>query len=262
MTWWNGRMVAFDLETTAPDPEDALIVTAAIALVGGGQPTETSTWLADPGVEIPDEAAEVHGITTEQARADGRPVADVVREVATALAVAGARGAPIIVFNGRYDFTVLDRECRRHGVPPITERQFELRVIDPLVIDKHLDRYRKGSRKLDAICEHYGATLDGAHDASYDALAAARLAWVLGCKGRIIRQAWKPEMYAERAQLAAEWDHVRADLDRLHAAQGRWAREQALGLAEHFHTQGKHEDAESVRVEWPVIPLEESMSPR
>lgn len=256
MTWWDGRMIAFDVESTGVDPEEARIVTAAIALVGGGKPTETSTWLADPGIEIPEEAAAVHGITTEKAQAEGRPAADVVREVATAIAVAGARGAPLVIFNARYDLTVLDRECRRHGVPPVTERQFDLRVVDPLVIDKWVDRYRKGSRKLQAICEHYAAELDGAHDAASDAVAAARLAWRIGRGAEVIRKVWNAEMGREKAALVSEWSRVRANIDALHWAQSRWAADQAVGLAEHFRKEGKFEEADSVRVEWPLIPVD------
>lgn len=253
MTWWEGRMVAFDLETTAADPEEARIVTAAVALCGGGQPTETKTWLADPGVEIPEEAAAVHGITTEHARAEGRPAEEVVREVVTHLAVELARsGGPLVIFNARYDLTVADRECRRYGVPLLQDRHFNLLVVDPLVIDKWLDRYRKGSRKLEAICGHYGATLDDAHDASFDALAAARLAWCVGAKGQVVRQVWNAEMGREKAALVSEWERVRGDLFHLHAAQRRWAHEQAVGLAEHFRSKG--EDASGVRTEWPLIP--------
>ena len=51
-------------------------------------------------------------------------------------------------------------------------------VYDPFVIDKTLDRYRKGKRTLGALCEEYGVRLDNAHEATADALAAARLAWV------------------------------------------------------------------------------------
>jgi DNA polymerase III epsilon subunit-like protein len=71
VTWWNGRMAAFDLETTAANPEEARIVAAAVVLVGAGAETDSTTWLADPGIEIPEEAAEVHGITTERAQAEG-----------------------------------------------------------------------------------------------------------------------------------------------------------------------------------------------
>lgn len=252
-------MCAFDLETTATDPEEARIVSAAIAYCGGGEPTHTETWLADPGVEIPEEAAEVHGITTERARAEGRPAAEVIAEVIEALAVACSRRLPIVIFNARYDLTVLDREARRHGIVPLTERPIDLRVICPLTIDKWLDRYRKGSRKLEAICEAYGAVLDGAHDASFDAIAAARAAWVLGAKGQVVRKVWNAQMGREKAALVREWEHVRGDLDRLHEAQRRWAYEQAVGLADYFREQiAKGEEAagdpDEVRTEWPLVP--------
>lgn len=260
MGWWTERMVGFDLETTSPEPEEARIVSAAVAICGGGQPTEMRTWLADPGVPIPDEAAEVHGITTERARAEGRPVAEVVREVVAALD-AVCVPAPLVVFNARYDLTVLDRELRRHTEDGSLDDLMPLRVIDPLVIDKWLDRYRKGSRKLEAICSHYGATLDAAHDADSDAVAAARAAWVLGAKGVVTRKVWNEEMGREKAALVREWEGVRFDLDLLTAAQVGWAREQAVGLAEYFREQrakGEEEtgDPDGVRVEWPVIPFE------
>jgi DNA polymerase III epsilon subunit-like protein len=257
--WWCKRMVGFDLETTATDPEQARIVTVALALCGGGEPTDARTWLADPGVPIPDGAAEVHGVTTEKAQAEGQPVAEVVAEVVSALTVAAAQGIPITIFNARYDLTVLDRECRRHGVPPLTERQVDLLVVDPLVIDKFLDRYRKGSRKLDAICSHHGATLEGAHDATFDAVAAARTAWVLGAKGRVIRRDDWPAAAAEKRECEEEWAAARSDLAALHAAQERWARDQAISLAAHFLQQG-NPDADNVRTEWPVVPFADGMA--
>lgn len=258
MTWWQGRMIALDLETTAPDPEEARIVTAAVVGVGGGEPTVSKTWLADPGVEIPDEAAEVHGITTEQARAEGAPIAEVVEALQIEVFAAVAKRLPIVVFNARYDFTVLDRECTRHLpdkpgllVPSMLD---QLLVVDPLVLDKWLDRYRKGSRKLLDTCAHYGAKLDDAHDASFDALAAARLAWCIGAKGQVVRRVWDAKTGAERKACVEAWERVRGSLRYLHDFQVRQAREQAIGLAEYFREQGQLEDAESVRTEWPVIP--------
>lgn len=41
MTWHTGRLAAFDLETTSPNPDDARIVTACVAFVGGGLGTQT-----------------------------------------------------------------------------------------------------------------------------------------------------------------------------------------------------------------------------
>lgn len=253
MTWWDERMVAFDLETTSPLPEEARIVTAAIAFCGGGQPTETRTWLADPGVEIPEGAAAIHGITTEKARAEGRPAEEVVNEVATALA-SRPLGSALVIFNARYDLTVMDRELRRRLGIPLPEGIAQ-RVVDPFVIDKHLDRYRKGLRQLEPMAEHYMAELSGAHDATFDAIAAARVAWCIGRRGMVIRRVRSASEGVEKAALVREWDAVRGDLDELHAAQERWALAERIRFAEYKRSVGDLEDAERIALEkgWPVL---------
>ncbi|MFD0315976.1 exonuclease domain-containing protein [Streptomyces flavalbus] len=96
--WPDGPMVALDVETTGVDPETARIVAAAVAAVGGGTPPETTTWLVDPGVEIPAEATAIHRITTEQARADGQAPATALPEIIEALAEPLSAGCPIVVF--------------------------------------------------------------------------------------------------------------------------------------------------------------------
>lgn len=252
-SWWQGRIVSLDLETTGVDVEKDRIVTAAVALCGGGLATDKLSLLADPGVEIPESASAVHGVTTERARAEGLPAADVVGVIVDVLA--RAQGLPLAIFNARFDLTLLDREARRHGVVPLAERRV-VHVIDPLVIDKHLDRYRKGSRKLEAICEHYGASLDGAHDAAHDAVAAARLAYALGHRGQVVRRVRGAHDGREKAMLVRQWEAVRGDLDLLHGAQVEWAADQAVGLADHFRGKGQDEDAAGVRTEWPLVPFE------
>lgn len=251
--WWEERLVGLDLETTSADPEEARIVTAAIVVCGaGGWVTTTTDWLADPGVDIPDEAAAIHGVTTERARAEGSPARDVITAVLDELDLRPA-GAPLVVFNARYDLTVLDREARRHGIVPPAP----LLVVDPMVCDRHLDRYRRGSRKLDALCEHYGAGLDEAHDAGSDALAACRLAWCIGKRGQVVRRVRNGVDAREKGALVREWERVRGDLSLLHAAQERGAHEQAVGLAEHFRSQGAAAkgDPDGVRTEWPIVPV-------
>lgn len=257
--WHLGRLVAFDLETTSADPLQARIVTAAIAAVGGDAPPAALDWLADPGVEIPAEATEIHGITTEHARAKGDPIADVLEEVLETLTSwALEHGRPLVIYNARYDLTVLDREARRHGLEPLTERGFPVYVIDPFVIDKHLDLFRRGGRKLADVCAHYGAKLEEAHTAAADAIAAARLAWVLGAKGFVVRA---PRSHAEQSELLdaqAEWARVRHDLAALHEAQRVWARSEQLHLAGYFRDVGDPERAAGVAPHWPVIPYTEA----
>jgi DNA polymerase-3 subunit epsilon len=227
MNWWEGRLVAFDLETTGLDVEEARIVTATVAAVGGGVATEIVTLMADPGIPIPEEASAVHGVTTERARAEGKPAKDVVVAVRLLLGAFDAE-TPVVAYNARFDLTVLDRECQRHDLASLDFSP----IVDPLVLDKHLDPYRKGSRRLEAVCEHYRCRLDGAHDSAHDALAAARVAYRIG--------------------QTTELGHMTAP--GLHDAQIEWAAEQARGLRDYFRQQGKTEAVASVREEWPVVP--------
>ncbi|MBT2508863.1 3'-5' exonuclease [Streptomyces sp. ISL-98] len=235
MTWHEGRLCGFDLETSGVDVENDRIVTACVVQCGGGSPAQSASWLSDVGgMEIPEGAAKVHGITTERARAEGRPAAEVVTELIAALTQVVLSGVPVVVMNASYDLTLLDREARRHGVTPLVDAVgTDLRVIDPRVLDKHVSR-RRGSRTLTALCQHYGVRLDGAHSADADAVAACRVAWRIG---------------ATRPELAA------LPLEQLHAQQIAWAREQGESLRDHFaRTPGKESWADGVRTEWPLIP--------
>src|SRR5690606_20907253 len=98
-SWHRGPMLAFDTETTGPDPEDARVVTATCAWITPGQPPAVDTWLINPGVEIPEGATAVHGITTAQAEAEGRHPGEALIEIASLLAQAITDRVPIVAFN-------------------------------------------------------------------------------------------------------------------------------------------------------------------
>lgn len=233
MSWHRGRLAAFDVESTGVDPEVDRIVTSTISVVGGTAPAESESWLVNPGIDIPPGATAIHGITSELARAEGRAAAEAVDEITAMLAEQVRQEVPIVAFNARYDLTMLDREARRHGIQPLIERiggSEALLVIDPLVIDKQFDRYRKGKRTLTAICAHYGVPHEDAHAADADAIAAARVAWKLG-------------------QTFPELEAI--ELRALHDQQVVWAAEQAASLQEYFRSQGKDERVEQA---WPVVP--------
>jgi DNA polymerase III epsilon subunit-like protein len=81
MSTWE-RLGVFDLETTGLDVTQSRIVTAFVGVLDAtGAVIESHEWVADPGIEIPEAAARVHGYTTERARAEGRSAADVVPEI-------------------------------------------------------------------------------------------------------------------------------------------------------------------------------------
>jgi len=227
MSNW-GRLAVFDLETTGIDVETARIVSACVAVLEpDGSVVDRWDWLADPGIEIPEGASAVHGITTERARALGRPAVDVIGEITQTLRVLVGLGIPLVVYNAPYDLTLLDRECRRHGRAPLAPPTL---VIDPLVLDKAVDRYRKGKRTLEVTAELYGVALDDAHDAGSDAIAAGRVAQSLA------------RAYPE------ELDVSPADL---HGRQEVWFAEQAASFADYIRNV-KGDDTYVSNESWPL----------
>lgn len=203
MTWHLGALAAFDTETTGTNPDEARLVTAVVARLHGASQHEpaVTSWLVNPGVDIPDAAAAVHGITTEHAREHGGDPAVTCLEVAEALAACWAEGRPVIAHNAPYDLTVLDRELRRHHGEALV---IAGPVIDTLVLDKMVDRYRKGKRTLEATAAHYGVRLDGAHDAGEDALAAARIAWAIAQREAKISGSTLVELHGALQAAAAD----------------------------------------------------------
>lgn len=221
--WWHALGV-FDLETTGIDVETARIVTAHVGLIDmTGRSIVEGTWLADPGVEIPEGAAAVHGVTTERARADGRPAGEVVAEIIAAIEAVFARGIPLVIYNAPYDLTLLDREAKRHGIAsPVIGN-----VVDPFVIDKALDTYRKGKRTLEAASELYGVTLSDAHDAGADAIAAGRVAQAIAAKYPDELGVTAEELHRKQVGWCAEQatsfqEYMRKKRDPSFTADGRW----------------------------------------
>lgn len=242
MSWAGGPWLGFDTESTGVDVRTARVVTACVAYRSENDSGWTRDWLTDVGgEEIPEGATAIHGVTTEHAHTHGRPVADVAEEVREQLQEAWAAGVPVVAMNAAYDLSLLNAELVRAGYRAL---RIEGPVLDPFVIDKAVDRYRRGSRRLSALCEHYqvphtaaapGEDRDaaaGAHDATADALAALRVLWRIG------------QRYPDLAAISAQ---------EMHERQIAWAAEQAASLAEYFRSQGK--PADDVDGTWPLRAL-------
>ena len=205
---WANVIAVFDTETTGIAPETTRIVSAHISVLNPyGAVEDPTNWLIDCGIDIPEQATAVHGITTERMRAEGAPAADSIYEILTKLQGFLSAGIGVVAYNAAYDFTILDREAKRYGFDPL---ELPTPVIDPLIIDKQVDKYRKGKRTLEAAAAHYGVELTDAHDASADAIAAGRVAQAIGKK-----------YAADLAFSATE----------LHDLQVVWAKEQAESYA-------------------------------
>jgi len=232
--WYEGPLAAFDTETTGVDVETDRIVSAAVVVQDGpGTRPRVTRWLVNPGVPVPEGATEVHGLTDEHLQRNGRWPAPVMYEIAEVLAEQAAMARPLVVMNAPFDLTLLDRELRRHRASSL-DSWFEtsaLRVLDPRVLDKHLDRYRKGRRTLTDLCAHYGVTLEGAHDAAADALAALDLVRALGRR------------FAARLERLTPAE--------LHTLQTGWHAAQARGLQAWFTKSGTPEVVDPA---WPLRP--------
>ena len=211
---WAERIVVFDTETTGIDPANDRIVTAFVGILDANGDVERGTdWLADPGVEIPERATEVHGISTEMAQQEGEPAAEVTAKIANSLAWVARHNLPLVVFNAPYDLTLLAAECRRHGVEmPMLGEQ----VVDPLIIDRQVDRFRKGKRTLSDCASVYGVELLDAHDAGADAIASGHLA---------------------QAMVQRYPDQLDVPLEQLHQQQASWADAQASDFEDYMRRQ-------------------------
>mgnify|MGYP003489308169 FL=1 len=224
---WFARLAAFDLETTGIDVREARIVSACVAEIDAdGEVVSRRDWLVNPGIEIPAAAAAVHGITTERAQAEGMDAAQAVAEILAAVRAVFDRGVGLTVYNASYDLSLLAHEAQRHGIAPIS---LPSPVIDPLIIDKQVDKYRKGKRTLELACSHYGVALTDAHDAGADAIAAARVA-----------QAIARAFPREPALTATE----------LHDLQVQWAAVQQADFASYMR-RSVNPDWVSDRPAWP-----------
>ena len=208
--WTQNSLLSFDLETTGLNPLEDRIVQAALVLIAANGTVSDESWdgIVNPGVQIPPGASNIHGITTERARLEGVAPVDALRHIARLIDEAVEAGVPMVIYNAPFDWPFVLAETQRHGV---TLRRPD--IIDPLVIDRAMDRYRRGSRKLEAVAAHYGCNLLQAHDARSDAIAAAAIVRAQGAR------------YADVGAVA---------LDALQPLQAKWHAEHAQSLSQHL----------------------------
>lgn len=184
---WNDVEIALlDVETTGRDAGIDRVIELGIVVGCGGVVVERKNWLINPGVPIPKEASEVHGIKDDDVK-DAPTFGAVAKDIAQAL-----RGRVPAAYNANFDKTFLLSEFARLGQaavtaerpPPALRRDIEW--IDPLVWARELQSDER-SRALGDVAARLGVELDTAHRASADAEAALRVLWALGSDARVPR---------------------------------------------------------------------------
>jgi DNA polymerase III subunit epsilon len=177
MSWVDGPMLAFDLETTGTDPYSCCSVDMALILHDPGEGDYIEwEWLINPGVDIPLDATAIHGISTEQVENTGIPTWQAMGELSQVINTIQATYdelPPVVIYNAAFDMPILIRES--NGLVGLSWE-----ILDPMVIDKSLDTYRPGKRTLTAVSAAYGLAVKNAHRAIGDCKSAMRLMREIG----------------------------------------------------------------------------------
>jgi DNA polymerase III subunit epsilon len=168
------RYVGFDLETTGVSSFlDVPVSYSFVERVDDGSRLFSvfAGGLVNPGRQIPEGACAIHGITDDMV-VDATPLDEALEMIVKRLLDVWRDGGAIVGMNVSYDLTMVDSLCRRFGLAPLHQRGHIGTVMDVLVLDRHFDKWRKGSRKLVDLCGHYEVSLVNAHSAAYDAEAS------------------------------------------------------------------------------------------
>jgi DNA polymerase III subunit epsilon len=203
MNWHEGPLATFDLETTSLDPEEARVVSVAFIFLSPNDEVLPGSFsrIVNPEIAIPEEAVAVHGIAQDQVELRGLDRTEIVERIFLSFARAAREEIPVVIYNARYDLTLFLSELRR-----LTDLTPNIGpIIDPLVIDRVKDKYRKGGRKLEAVATHYGVTLDDAHAASADAIAAAQIARALPLHHRTLLSLSLTDLQDAQAKWHESW---------------------------------------------------------
>lgn len=165
-------LAVIDTETTGRDPARGdRIIEIAIVYYDNGEVSARHAILVDPGIPIPADATEVHGIKDADVR--GKPRWDAIAGDVLGL----LRGRIPVAYNAEFDRKFVFSEMRRARITPGNDRghppamRNNVEWIDPLVWARATQPNAKGF-KLGEVAARMDVRLEGAHRATNDAVAA------------------------------------------------------------------------------------------
>ncbi|MFE6227853.1 3'-5' exonuclease [Streptomyces sp. NPDC057854] len=185
--WHRRTLLALDIAATGNRPERDRITAAAVRGTGG----EARDWAVEPG-------------SGPAARA---LAAGALDELAALVAGHLARRELLVVWYAPYVLTTLHAELLRHGLAPLADRLPDgvvAPVCDPLVLDRHADRYRPGGRSLPAVAAWYGVPHEHPGDPASDARAALGVAAAVAAAYPAVARLSRPALHTEQVLWYAE----------------------------------------------------------
>ncbi|TAJ76184.1 MAG: DNA polymerase III subunit epsilon [Gallionellaceae bacterium] len=200
------RQIVLDTETTGLDPKQGhrIIEVAAIELHGRKVSERSFHRYLNPGRDIDEGAAAVHGLTLDRLQDEPK-----FAEIAPAL-LEFIGNAELIIHNAPFDMGFLNAELAKLDLPPLDNP-----VIDTLKVAKELHPGKKNN--LNALCDRY--FIDNSHRTLHGALldtellAEVYLAMTRGQESLLGDEADE----AEVETLSASGEVVRMSVRVLHA---------------------------------------------
>ncbi|HKU94135.1 MAG TPA: DNA polymerase III subunit epsilon [Vineibacter sp.] len=156
------REIVFDTETTGLDPRAGhrLVEIGCVEMMHGMPSGETFHAYLNPQRDMPDEAFQVHGLSS--AFLSDKPLFETIAEQFVAF-VGDAR---LVIHNAQFDMGFINAELDRLGMPPLKNE-----VVDTITLAR---RKFPGQRiSLDALCERMG--VDNTRRTKHGALLDAEL---------------------------------------------------------------------------------------
>ena len=226
------KIITFDTETSGTDTKNDRIVTCFMRAKDGDKVVFERNWVIDPGVEIPKEASDVHGMDTAWVRENGRKdVANAIMEIQANLTKYACEGFVVVGYNSAFDLALLGAETARHlGYTFLAEDG--IRHMDPSIFSRVFDRYKKGGHQLITVAKRNGLTIeeDRSHAADYDVEVTEKLVPIFLNRAwnelKSLREGLTPDEFVTKLQ---EWQAEQKQL---------WAD----GLTKYFAEQDKREE--------------------
>ncbi|MDA0596036.1 MAG: exonuclease domain-containing protein [Chloroflexi bacterium] len=168
MSWTDTPVMVLDFETTSADPCTTRPVQIGYAIFDPSDNSFTNELnsIVATGVRSHWQALKVHGITDARILEEGVPVKEAFESFIET--ITKYSDYPIMMYNAPFDFTILNQECKRHGL-----QLPKLSVLDPLVWAR---KFYSGPRDLVAMAQKFGIPHANAHDALADVRTTAKVA--------------------------------------------------------------------------------------
>jgi len=192
VAWMDIPLAVIDFETTGFDEQNDRVVEIGVVCFHRGEHTHTKNWLVNPGMPIPEQARNVHGISDEMV-ANEPYFEQVAQELAQVL-----KGHLPVAYNAAFDRKFLHAEMARTSLRGKKAPAVDPSVswVDPLVWVRELQKEEK-SKKLGDVCARMGIELNDAHRAWADAEATGKV--LIGLAAQM------PKSYSELIRIQAQY---------------------------------------------------------